>query len=137
MAITPSHPDSPEEVIAPFDLASVPEEAADAIPEAEHLPPAERNPAVAADILPLPRVVLGCATFGYGVYADEALVKSTMPLRVVRAALRAGVNAFDTGEFTGVVGREDDDRVGCSNGSLLMLVHYANGTAQYTPSRLR
>lgn len=89
----PSHPDHAEEAIPPFELAAVPSDAEDVIPEGEKLP----SPGPAVDgVLPLPRVMLGCATFGYGVYADTELVRSTMPVRVVRAALRAGVNAFDT-----------------------------------------
>lgn len=82
-----THPDSPEEVIPPFDVGSIPDEAEDVILEEERLPPSDG----------LPRLVLGCATFGYGVYADKDSVRSTMPVRVVRAALRGGMNAFDTG----------------------------------------
>jgi len=91
-----THPDAPEEAIPPFDAVSIPSDAADVIPANEVLPP----PIAPAGVpgLPLPRVVLGCATFGYGVYDDLDNVRSSMPVRVVRAALRAGMNAFDTGE---------------------------------------
>lgn len=45
-----------------------------------------------------PPLILGCSTFGYGIYADDDNVQSSMPLRVVRLALRSGMNAFDTCE---------------------------------------
>jgi hypothetical protein len=97
--LPPTHPDQPEEAIPAFDASSVLSEAADEISADEVLPPpiAPRGTSLALP-LPLPRVVLGCATFGYGVYDDKENVRSTMPVRVVRAALRAGMNAFDTGE---------------------------------------
>lgn len=44
-------------------------------------------------------MVLGCATFGYGIYQDEDKVVGELPVRVVRLALRAGMTAFDTGEL--------------------------------------
>lgn len=91
MIITLTHPDSEEEQIPPFDLSTVQETDEDVIPERERLPPPTPS-----DILPLPPVMLGCATFGYGIYTDTNSVRSDMPVRVVRAALRAGMNAFDT-----------------------------------------
>ena len=49
--------------------------------------------------LRLPPVVLGCATFGYGIYQDKTNIVSDLPVRVVRLALRSGITAFDTCEF--------------------------------------
>lgn len=92
--ITSNHPTSPEESIPAFDLSLVPTDPSDAIPQSELLPAPIPNPLLPNVVLP--RVVLGCAPFGYGVYADVD-VRSTMPVRIVRAALRAGVRAFDTG----------------------------------------
>jgi hypothetical protein len=96
--LPPTHPSQPEEVLPPFDIATVPETDDDAIPAQEVLPRAQAPAGVDASNLPIPRVVLGCATFGYGVYDEMDNLRSTMPVRVVRAALRAGMNAFDTGE---------------------------------------
>lgn len=93
--LPPTHPDQPEEAIPPFP-SPIPENSEDVIPADEVLPPA-RAPAGTPNP-PIPRVVLGCATFGYGVYAAREDVRSSMPVRVVRAALKAGVTAFDTGE---------------------------------------
>lgn len=98
-SLPPAHPDRPEENIPAYDLASVPEEALDNIPADEVLPSPTHNPSDPAGVLPLPAVVLGCAPFGYGIYADMDDVTNTMPVRIVRAALRAGINAFDTGEW--------------------------------------
>lgn len=36
--------------------------------------------------------------FGYGIYSDNAFVKGGDPVRVIRYALRCGINAFDTCE---------------------------------------
>lgn len=102
MAVPPvsaTHPDAPEELIPGFDADAIPETTEDFIPANEVLAPqSPSRDAESNGILPLPPVMLGCATFGYGVYADTEQVRSSMPVRVVRAALRAGVNAFDTGE---------------------------------------
>ncbi|BEI90139.1 uncharacterized protein CcaverHIS019_0302090 [Cutaneotrichosporon cavernicola] len=87
-----NHPYNPEEVLPPTPLP-LPEEVADVIPPSEVLPPPIPNSAL--DVT-LPRIVLGCAPFGYGVYADRDAVRTTMPARIVRAALRAGMTAFDT-----------------------------------------
>lgn len=48
--------------------------------------------------LALPPIILGCAPFGYGIYAQKDQVLSDAPLRTVRLALRAGITAFDTGK---------------------------------------
>ncbi|CAK9783576.1 Aldo/keto reductase [Cutaneotrichosporon oleaginosum] len=87
-----NHPSAPEEVIPPFDLPPMGED--DAVSPAEMLPPPVPNPAL-PDVT-LPRLVLGCAPFGYGVYTDKDAVRTSMPVRIVRAALRAGMCAFDT-----------------------------------------
>ncbi|ORY26670.1 Aldo/keto reductase family-domain-containing protein [Naematelia encephala] len=46
--------------------------------------------------LDLPPVILGGGQFGYGIYDDDQGVLSDMPVRVIRMALRSGMNAFDT-----------------------------------------
>jgi hypothetical protein len=96
------HPDQPEDKIPPY--ASQPEEGElDAVIPAEILPSAQQSkstPSAAADTrgtLQLPRLVLGCATFGDGIFAASDAVRSDMPARVVRLALRSGMTAFDTG----------------------------------------
>ena len=43
-------------------------------------------------------VILGCAVFGYGIYSATSFVQGGEPLRVLRYALRSGINAFDTCE---------------------------------------
>jgi aryl-alcohol dehydrogenase-like predicted oxidoreductase len=58
----------------------------------------QSRPAVNGE-LALSPVVLGCATFGYGIYQDKSEIVSTLPVRVVRLALRAGITAFDTCVF--------------------------------------
>lgn len=97
-SLTPAHPDAPEPAVAPFDLARVPDEAADRVPATERLPPPDANPADVPGALPLPRIVLGCAPFGQGIYAATGTPAdaAALPLRIVRAALRAGITAFDT-----------------------------------------
>ncbi|GMK58164.1 hypothetical protein CspeluHIS016_0501960 [Cutaneotrichosporon spelunceum] len=87
-----NHPYSPEEVLPPVPLP-LPSEEADAIPVSEVLSPPLPNPALAVS---LPRLILGCGPFGYGIYAPAEEVRTTMPARIVRAALRAGMTAFDT-----------------------------------------
>lgn len=47
----------------------------------------------------LPPVILGCAAFGYNIYAKEDDVMSDLPLKLVKQALDAGVSAFDTCEY--------------------------------------
>lgn len=89
--LPPYHPDQPEPTLHAWALADIPTTEEDAIPASEVLPP----PA-ASDVFP--RIILGCAPFGYGIYADKSVVEGVEPVRLVRAALRAGVNAFDTGE---------------------------------------
>ncbi len=46
----------------------------------------------------LPPLILGCATFSQ-IYVSEDAMKSTMPMRVTRLALRYGITAFDTCGF--------------------------------------
>ncbi|WVR00320.1 hypothetical protein IAU59_007463 [Kwoniella sp. CBS 9459] len=89
------HPDRPDPVIPPFDIASIPDEEIDQ-PSAnlELLPKALKSPKEKRVIYP--PLILGCSTFGYGIYADDDNVKSSIPLRVVRLAMRCGMNAFDT-----------------------------------------
>lgn len=103
MPYTPAnHPSltTPEDAptaFPPIDPASLPSTDADSIPTSEILPPPIANPRL-PDVT-LPRIVLGCAPFGFGVYTtDSGVVRSTLPARIVRAALRAGMTAFDTGE---------------------------------------
>lgn len=92
------HPDQPEDVISPY--ASLPDEGElDAVVKEESLPSAARLVRFGGDDgrFRLPRVVLGCATFGDGIFAAKDAVRSDMPVRVVRLALRNGITAFDTG----------------------------------------
>ncbi|KZW04431.1 Aldo/keto reductase, partial [Exidia glandulosa HHB12029] len=51
--------------------------------------------------LEMPALVFGAATLS-GVYNDDALLDSDIPLRTVRLALRYGINAFDTSPYYGV-----------------------------------
>lgn len=62
-----------------------------------HSPGRQSQPRAEGE-LHLPPVVLGCATFGYGLYQDTSNIVSDLPVRVVRLALRSGITAFDTGE---------------------------------------
>lgn len=89
MPLLPQHPDHPEEDIPEYDDVP-PLEAADAVV------PDEVVGTSAGTDSPFPPLILGCATFGYGIYADTSLLRSTTPLRVVRLALASGVTAFDT-----------------------------------------
>jgi len=68
----------------------------------------QSRPAVDGEVALSP-VVLGCATFGYGIYQDKSEIVSTLPVRVVRLALRAGITAFDTCALTPpITGRNQD-----------------------------
>ncbi|WVR07820.1 hypothetical protein IAU60_004863 [Kwoniella sp. DSM 27419] len=89
------HPDQPEPSIPLFDAATIPDEDIDK-PAGNHelLPKALKGPNEKRMVYP--RLILGCSTFGYGIYADDDNVKSSIPLRVVRLAMRCGMNAFDT-----------------------------------------
>ncbi|KAL7421550.1 hypothetical protein Q5752_003319 [Cryptotrichosporon argae] len=91
--LAPNHPDRPEELIPPFP--SVPDGPADVMPAHLVLAPNPRG-LPADERVRLPPVILGCAPFGYGIYAPTDEVRSAMPLRLVRAALRAGITGFDT-----------------------------------------
>jgi hypothetical protein len=102
------HPDQPEDPIPPY--AAIPDEGAldQAVPD-ELLPAGatagaasnDSPPARQSSTLQLPRLVLGCATFGDGIFAASDAVRSDMPARVVRLALRSGMTAFDTGACAG------------------------------------
>nr|ODN89243.1 galactose dehydrogenase [Cryptococcus depauperatus CBS 7855] len=98
--LPPYHPFQPEPAIAPFDIHSVPDEAVDKPSNNELLPKVLNVDKTLEKTLTtgvaFPPLILGCSTFGYGIYADDDNVKSDMPLRVVRLALRYGINAFDT-----------------------------------------
>lgn len=48
-----------------------------------------------------PRIVVGTATLGAGIYNSEELVNSPEPFRTVRLALRYGIRAFDTSAYYG------------------------------------
>lgn len=96
------HPDQPEDDIPPY--ASAPDEGSlDAPVDAEKLPVTDAERSIGrkngGERFRLPRVVLGCATFGDGIFAAKDAVRSDMPVRVVRLALRSGMTAFDTGTF--------------------------------------
>jgi len=104
---TSSHPSQPEEVIPPLD-APIPDTASDRPPtelilkvrlhthDSFHLSHTNQKPAPNRNDLPLPALVLGCATFGFNIYAEQSACLGPEPVRVVRYALRAGINAFDT-----------------------------------------
>ncbi|OCF74151.1 galactose dehydrogenase [Kwoniella mangroviensis CBS 8886] len=93
--LSPYHPDQPEPSIPPFDLSTIPDEDIDhPSGNDELLPKALKSPNDRRVIFP--PLVLGCSTFGYGIYADDDNVKSSLPLRIVRLAMRCGINAFDT-----------------------------------------
>ncbi|ORX40709.1 NADP-dependent oxidoreductase domain-containing protein [Kockovaella imperatae] len=80
------HPDQPEQSIPPLP-GSIPDPPDEHPTEDQVIPKTSEN---------LPPVVLGCATFGYGIYADTENFLSDMSCRTVRYALRSGINAFDT-----------------------------------------
>ncbi len=86
----PYHPDQEEEVLPPLP-DNIPDEETDRPNPSEILPTLGEG-----DISP---VVLGCAVFGYGIYSNQSFVQGVEPLRVLRYALRSGINAFDTCEF--------------------------------------
>ncbi|TXT11113.1 hypothetical protein VHUM_01864 [Vanrija humicola] len=88
--LAPYHPDQPEPTLRAWAASDIPSDEEDVIPPAEVLPPADGQ---------LPRIILGCAPFGYGIYADKSAVEGVEPVRLVRAALRAGVTAFDTAPY--------------------------------------
>ncbi|WRT70394.1 uncharacterized protein IL334_007392 [Kwoniella shivajii] len=93
--LSPYHPDQPEPTIEGFDLSSIPDEDIDKPSgNSELLPKALKSPNDRRMIYP--PLILGCSTFGYGIYADDDNVKSSIPLRVVRLAMRCGMKAFDT-----------------------------------------
>jgi D-arabinose 1-dehydrogenase len=106
--LPPSHPDQPEEIIEALP-STIPDEEIDK-PQPELViqvcsalrtttyTDSQSRPAVNGE-LALSPVVLGCATFGYGIYQDKSEIVSTLPVRVVRLALRAGITAFDTCVF--------------------------------------
>ena len=118
--LPPSHPDQPEEVIQALP-SSIPDEEADK-PQPELVIQVccvwslgrytysdnQSRPAVDGE-LPLSPVVLGCATFGYGIYQDKSEIVSTLPVRIVRLALRAGITAFDTCAFKSLDVRRNYD----------------------------
>ena len=98
------HPDQPDDPIPPY--AAIPDEGPLDQSHPDELLPAAVNggaasndspPARQSSTLQLPRLVLGCATFGDGIFAASDAVRSDMPARVVRLALRSGMTAFDTG----------------------------------------
>ncbi|KAK4689336.1 hypothetical protein P7C73_g755, partial [Tremellales sp. Uapishka_1] len=86
-----SHPDKAEDHLSSYDTASVPDLPIDH-PLPEHVLPKNET----KGNLPLPPIILGCAPFGWGIYADDSSISSDFPLRIVRLALRSGVTAFDT-----------------------------------------
>ncbi|KAK8853070.1 hypothetical protein IAR55_003771 [Kwoniella newhampshirensis] len=93
--LSPYHPSQPEPDIPPFVLSTVPDEEIDKPRGKEEiLPTTVRSPGERRVVFP--PLVFGASTFGYGIYADNENVRSSMPLRVVRLAMRCGMNAFDT-----------------------------------------
>ncbi|WVW85973.1 hypothetical protein I302_108011 [Kwoniella bestiolae CBS 10118] len=93
--LSPYHPDQPEPEIPPFDIDSIPDEDIDKPSGNEELlPKALKSPNEKRMVYP--PLILGCSTFGYGIYADDDNVKSSLPLRIVRLAMRCGINGFDT-----------------------------------------
>lgn len=85
MDLAPNHPHQPEEPISPFPAdVDVPP-----LDPSLKLPPKEGE---YSDLL------LGCATFGYGVYESKEHVRTNEPLKIVKTALDAGINGFDTCE---------------------------------------
>ena len=89
---SPFHPSQPEDVLPPLKASDIPDD------DSDHPPPELiLKPSTSSDTQSLPPVVLGCATFGYGIYAEKDDCLGPLPVRVVRYALRAGINAFDTG----------------------------------------
>ncbi|ODN81436.1 hypothetical protein L202_01866 [Cryptococcus amylolentus CBS 6039] len=93
--LSPYHPYQPEPNIAPFDLAKIPDEDIDkANTNQELLPKALKSPN--SKNVVLSPLILGCAAFGYGMYTDQDHLTSSLPLRIVRLALRSGITSFDT-----------------------------------------
>jgi hypothetical protein len=102
--LPPSHPDQPEEIIDALP-STIPDEEIDkpqpelviqvCLSQTKTYTDTQSRPAVDEE-LALSPVVLGCATFGYGIYQSKADIVSTLPVRIVRLALRAGITAFDT-----------------------------------------
>ncbi|WWC64396.1 uncharacterized protein I303_107006 [Kwoniella dejecticola CBS 10117] len=96
--LPPFHPDRPEPTVPAFDIATIPDEEIDhPSGNAELLPKALKSPKERRVILP--PLILGVSTFGYGIYADDDNIKSSLPLRIVRLAMRCGINAFDTSPY--------------------------------------
>lgn len=87
MDLAPNHPYQAEEDIPPFP-ANVD------IPE---LDPELKLPETKGEYSDL---LLGCATFGYGVYDSPEHVRTVEPLKIVGMALEAGIGGFDTCEWT-------------------------------------
>lgn len=98
--LPPNHPDQPEPSIPDFSLTDIDDGPEDQAGPDEIISSESSTAASGSATLSLPRVVLGCATFGTGIYADDpSRSQDGMPLRVVRLALRSGITAFDTGEY--------------------------------------
>lgn len=103
--LPPSHPDQPEEIIEALPSTFPDEEIDNPQPElviqvysrkSTKLDANDQSRPSADGQLALSPVVLGCATFGYGIYQNKSDIVSTLPVRIVRLALRAGITAFDT-----------------------------------------
>ncbi|WVQ72962.1 hypothetical protein IAR50_002524 [Cryptococcus sp. DSM 104548] len=93
--LSPYHPSQPEPHIAPFDLSKTPDEDIDkANSNKELLPKVSKNPN--SKNVVLSPLILGCGAFGYGMYTDQDHLNSSLPLRIVRLALRSGITSFDT-----------------------------------------
>ncbi|WWC91542.1 uncharacterized protein L201_006488 [Kwoniella dendrophila CBS 6074] len=93
--LSPYHPDQLEPKVPSFDISTIPDEEIDQpAGNQELLPKALKSPATRKVIFP--PLILGCSTFGYGIYADDDNIKSNLPLRIIRLAMRCGINAFDT-----------------------------------------
>jgi aryl-alcohol dehydrogenase-like predicted oxidoreductase len=93
-SVGPYHPSRPEESI-PELPTSIPDPDSEKPAENERLPENLSTSTSDGD-LAFPAIVLGCAVFGYGIYFAKDQVLSDTPVRLIRYALRCGINAFDT-----------------------------------------
>ncbi|KAI0662939.1 Aldo/keto reductase [Cubamyces menziesii] len=69
-------------------------------PDVEEDKPVEGLPLSKVGPMQLPEIVFGAATFS-NVYNDDSLIKSDIPVRTTRLALRYGIDAFDTSPYYG------------------------------------
>ncbi|WWC71838.1 uncharacterized protein I206_105797 [Kwoniella pini CBS 10737] len=95
LPLPPYHPDQPEPSVPSFDIDSIPDEEIDHPSGNEELLPKVLKSPDDRNVI-FPPLILGVSTFGYGIYADDDNIKSDLPLRIVRLAMRCGINAFDT-----------------------------------------